>query len=58
MIPYPTFPIKMMEELLFLESIVRPLLAVVEKEGKSFVVAEISGIGLAESPCYYKGREG
>ena len=34
---------------------VRPLLTVLEKNGKSFVSAEIPGIDLAERPCYYKG---
>lgn len=38
-----------------MEPVVRPLLTVLEKNGKSFVSAEIPGIDLAERPCYYKG---
>ena len=34
----------------------RPLLTVLEKDGKSFVAAEIPGIELAERPCYYRGK--
>lgn len=47
---------KINEQCLQMEPIVRPLLTVVEKEGKFFVSAEIPGIDLAERPCYYKGR--
>ena len=39
-----------------MEPIVRPLLTVLEKDGKSFVAAEIPGIDLAERPCYYRGQ--
>lgn len=46
---------KINEQCLQMEPIVRPLLTVVEKDGKSFVAAEIPGIDLAERPCYYKG---
>jgi len=47
---------KINEQCLQMEPVVRPLLTVVEKEGKFFVSAEIPGIDLAERPCYYKGR--
>lgn len=47
---------KINEQCLQMEPVVRPLLTVVEKEGKSFVAAEIPGIDLAERPCYYKGQ--
>lgn len=46
---------KINEQCLQMEPVVRPLLTVVEKDGKSFVAAEIPGIDLAERPCYYKG---
>lgn len=39
-----------------MEPVVRPLLTVLEKEGKSFVAAEIPGMDLTERPCYYKGQ--
>ena len=42
--------------LLQMEPAVRPLLTVLEKEGKSFVAAEIPGMDLAERPCYYRGH--
>ena len=47
---------KINEQCLQMEPIVRPLLTVVEKDGKFFVSAEIPGIDLAERPCYYKGK--
>lgn len=47
---------KVNEQCRQMEPIVRPLLTVLEKDGKSFVAAEIPGIDLAERPCYYKGR--
>lgn len=39
-----------------MESIVRPLLTVVEKDGKFFVSAEIPGVDLADRPVFYKGK--
>lgn len=47
---------KINEQCLQMEPVVRPLLTVVEKNGKSFVSAEIPGIDLAERPCYYRGQ--
>lgn len=47
---------KVNEQCRQMEPIVRPLLTVLEKDGKSFVAAEIPGIDLAERPCYYKGQ--
>ncbi len=44
------------EQCLQMEPIVRPLLTVVEKDGKNFVAAEIPGMDIAERPCYYKGQ--
>lgn len=39
-----------------MEPVVRPLLTVLEKNGKSFVCAEIPGIDLSDRPCYYRGQ--
>ena len=39
-----------------MEPVVRPLLSVLEKEGKTFVAAEIPGIDISERPCYYRGK--
>lgn len=47
---------KVNEQCLQMEPVVRPLLTVVEKDGKSFVAAEIPGIDIAERPCHYKGQ--
>jgi ATP-dependent DNA helicase RecG len=47
---------KINEQCLQMESAVRPLLTVAEKEGKYFVSAEVPGIDLADRPCYYQGR--
>lgn len=47
---------KINEQCLQMEPAVRPLLTVVEKEGKYFVSAEVPGIDLADRPCYYQGR--
>lgn len=44
------------EQCLQMEPKVRPLLTVLEKDGKCFVSAEIPGIDLVERPCYYKGK--
>lgn len=42
-----------------MEPIVLPLLTVVEKNGKSFVSAEIPGVDLSDRPVFYKEtREG
>lgn len=41
---------KINEQCLQMEPIVRPLLTVVEKDGKSFVSAEIPGVDLADKP--------
>lgn len=37
-------------------TIVRPLLIVIEKDGKSFVSAEIPGVDLSDRPVFYKGK--
>lgn len=47
---------KINEQCLQMEPVVRPLLTVVEKDGKAFVSAEIPGVDLAERPVFYKGR--
>ncbi len=47
---------KINEQCLQMEPIVRPLLTVVEKDGLSFVSAEIPGVDLADRPVFYKGR--
>lgn len=47
---------KINEQCLQMEPVVRPLLTVVEKDGKNFVAAEIPGMDIAERPCYYKGQ--
>jgi len=47
---------KINEQCLQMEPIVRPILTVVEKDGKTFAAAEIPGVDLAERPCYYKGK--
>ncbi|MBO5196981.1 MAG: putative DNA binding domain-containing protein [Lachnospiraceae bacterium] len=39
-----------------MEPVVRPLLTVLEKDGRSFVAAEIPGIDLADRPCCYRGQ--
>lgn len=39
-----------------MEPIVRPLLTVVEKNGKSFVSADIPGVDLSDRPVFYKGK--
>lgn len=39
-----------------MEPKVRPLLTVVEKNGKYFVSAEIPGVDLTERPCFYQGK--
>lgn len=47
---------KINEQCLQMEPKVRPLLTVLEKDGKFFVSAEIPGMDLAERPCYYQGK--
>ena len=47
---------KINEQCLQMEPIVRPLLTVVEKDGKAFVSAEIPGVDLADRPVFYKGK--
>ena len=47
---------KINEQCLQMEPAVRPLLTVVEKDGKSFVSAEIPGVDLADRPVFYKGK--
>ena len=44
------------EQCLQMEPVVRPLITVVERCGKAFVAAEIPGMDLSERPCYYRGR--
>ena len=46
---------KINEQCLQMEPVVRPLLTVLEKNGKHFVSAEIPGMDITVSPCYYKG---
>lgn len=43
---------KINEQCLQMEPIVRPLLTVVEKNGKSFVSAEIPGVDLSDRPVF------
>lgn len=47
---------KINEQCLQMEPVVRPLLTVLEKDGKCFVAAEIPGMDLADRPCYYRGQ--
>ena len=47
---------KINEQCLQMQPVVRPLLTVIEKDGKFFVSAEIPGIDITERPCYYQGR--
>lgn len=47
---------KINEQCRQMEPVVRPLLTVVEKDGKSFVAAEIPGMDIADRPCHYKGQ--
>lgn len=47
---------KINAQCLQMHPVVRPLLTVLEKDGKSFVAAEIPGIDLASRPCYYRGQ--
>lgn len=47
---------KINEQCLQMTPVVRPLITVVEKDGKKFVSVEIPGMDLADRPCYYQGR--
>ncbi len=47
---------KINEQCLQMEPVVRPLLTVVEIDGRFFVSAEIPGMDLTERPCHYKGQ--
>lgn len=47
---------KINAQCLQMEPVVRPLLTVLEKNGKSFVAAEIPGIDISERPCFYRGQ--
>ena len=47
---------KINEQCLQMTPVVRPLITVVEKDGKKFVSAEIPGMDLVDRPCYYRGR--
>lgn len=47
---------KINEQCLQMEPIVRPLLTVVQKDGKAFVSAEIPGVDLTDRPVFYKGK--
>ena len=47
---------KINEQCLQMTPVVRPLITVVEKDGKKFVSAEIPGMDLVDRPCHYQGR--
>ena len=47
---------KINEQCLQMEPVVRPLLTVLEKDGKSFVSAEIPGADVADRPVFYQGK--
>ena len=47
---------KINEQCLQMEPVVRPLLTIIEKDGKFFVSAEIPGVDLADRPVFYKGK--
>lgn len=47
---------KINEQCLQMEPVVRPLITVVEKDGKFFVSAEIPGEDIAERPVFYQGK--
>ena len=47
---------KINEQCLQMEPVVRPLFTVIEKDGKSFVSAEIPGVDLSDRPVFYKGK--
>lgn len=47
---------KINEQCMQMEPVVRPLLTVLEKDGKSFVSAEIPGADVADRPVFYQGK--
>lgn len=47
---------KINEQCLQMEPVVRPLITVLEKDGKSFVSAEIPGADIADRPVFYQGK--
>ena len=47
---------KINEQCLQMETVIRPLLTVVEKDGKFFVSAEIPGADITDRPVFYKGK--
>lgn len=47
---------KINEQCLQMEPVVRPLLTVLERDGKSFVSAEIPGADIADRPVFYQGK--
>ena len=47
---------KINAQCLQMEPVVRPLLTVLEKDGKFFVSAEIPAADVSERPCYYRGK--
>ena len=47
---------KVNAQCLQMDPVVRPLLTVLEKDGKCFVAAEIPALDLADRPCYYRGK--
>lgn len=47
---------KINEQCLQMEPKIRPLLTVAEKDGRSFVSAEIPGMDVSERPCFYSGK--
>lgn len=47
---------KINAQCLQMEPVVRPLMTVLEKDGKFFVSAEIPATDISERPCYYRGK--
>lgn len=47
---------KVNEQCLQMEPVVRPLMTVVERNGRSFVAAEIPGADIVDRPVFYKGK--
>ena len=47
---------KINAQCLQMEPVIRPLMTVLEKDGKFFVSAEIPAVDISERPCYYKGK--
>lgn len=46
---------KVREQCLQMQPVVRPLISVAEKNGKTVVAAEIPGMDITDRPCFYKG---